>query len=117
MNLRFWILLLCAGLCVDTAHAAPTRSFVLDNQNSLSEGKLDGTAIESDGTIQSGVQTRRTELPGVPTAKSLLTLPDGTQVKFPLEGFAKYCLLNGVDELGFLLSKNEAIAAYERAHR
>jgi 3-isopropylmalate/(R)-2-methylmalate dehydratase small subunit len=46
-----------------------------------------------------------------------LTLPDGTQVKFPLEGFAKYCLLNGVDELGFLLSKNEAIAAYERAHR
>jgi 3-isopropylmalate/(R)-2-methylmalate dehydratase small subunit len=46
-----------------------------------------------------------------------LTLPDGTQVKFPLEGFAKYCLLNGVDELGFLLSKNEAIAAYESAHR
>ena len=32
-----------------------------------------------------------------------LTLPDGTQVKFPLEGFARYCLLNGVDELGFLL--------------
>jgi 3-isopropylmalate/(R)-2-methylmalate dehydratase small subunit len=46
-----------------------------------------------------------------------LTLPDGSQVKFPLEGFAKYCLLNGVDELGFLLSKNEAIAAYESAHR
>jgi len=46
-----------------------------------------------------------------------LTLPDGTAVSFPLEGFAKYCLLNGVDELGFLLSKGEAIATYERAHR
>ena len=34
---------------------------------------------------------------------------------FPLEGFAKYCLLNGVDELGFLLSKNDAITAYEKA--
>jgi 3-isopropylmalate/(R)-2-methylmalate dehydratase small subunit len=53
----------------------------------------------------------------IDVASTTLTLPDGTQVQFPLEGFAKYCLLNGVDELGFLLSKNEAIAAYERAHR
>jgi 3-isopropylmalate/(R)-2-methylmalate dehydratase small subunit len=53
----------------------------------------------------------------IDVASTTLTLPDGTRVKFPLEGFAKYCLLNGVDELGFLLSKNEAIAAYERAHR
>jgi len=53
----------------------------------------------------------------IDVASTTLTLPDGTQVNFPLEGFAKYCLLNGVDELGFLLSKNEAIAAYERAHR
>jgi 3-isopropylmalate/(R)-2-methylmalate dehydratase small subunit len=46
-----------------------------------------------------------------------LTLPDGTQVKFPLEGFARYCLLNGVDELGFLISQNVAISAYEQKHR
>jgi len=49
-------------------------------------------------------------------ATTTLTLPDGTAVPFPLEGFAKYCLLNGVDELGFLLSKTDAIATYERAH-
>jgi 3-isopropylmalate/(R)-2-methylmalate dehydratase small subunit len=42
-----------------------------------------------------------------------LTLPTGAAVKFPLESFARYCLLNGVDELGFLLSKNAEIAAYE----
>jgi 3-isopropylmalate/(R)-2-methylmalate dehydratase small subunit len=53
----------------------------------------------------------------IDVASTTLTLPDGTAVKFPLEGFAKYCLLNGVDELGFLLSKNDAIAAYERAQR
>jgi len=46
-----------------------------------------------------------------------LTLPDGTAAHFPLEGFARYCLLNGVDELGYLLSKNDAITAYEQAHR
>jgi 3-isopropylmalate/(R)-2-methylmalate dehydratase small subunit len=45
-----------------------------------------------------------------------LTLPDGTLVKFPLEGFARYCLLNGIDELGFLLSQNDAITAYEHSH-
>ena len=49
--------------------------------------------------------------------KSTLALPDGTAVKFPLEGFARYCLLNGVDELGFLLSQDAAIAAYEQRHR
>jgi hypothetical protein len=72
------VLTLCAASMANVAHATPTRSFVLDSQSSLSEGKLDGTTVESDGTIQAGVQTRRTELPGVPTAKSLLTLPDGS---------------------------------------
>jgi 3-isopropylmalate/(R)-2-methylmalate dehydratase small subunit len=48
---------------------------------------------------------------------STVSLPDGTSVKFPLEGFARYCLLNGVDELGYLLTQNAAIAAYEQAHR
>ncbi len=44
---------------------------------------------------------------------STLTLPSGKSVKFPLEAFSRFCLMNGVDELGFLLSKNAEIAAYE----
>ena len=48
---------------------------------------------------------------------STLTLPDGTAVKFPLEGFARYCLLNGVDELGYLLSQSAAISTYEHQTR
>ena len=43
-----------------------------------------------------------------------LQLPNGARVSFPIEGFARYCLLNGVDELGYLLSKQPDIAAYER---
>src|ERR1700675_1520330 len=34
-----------------------------------------------------------------------LTLPTGTAVAFPIEAFARHCLLNGVDELGYLRSK------------
>ena len=43
-----------------------------------------------------------------------LTLPDGRRVPFPIEPFARYCLLNGVDQLGYLLSQEQEIARYER---
>ena len=43
-----------------------------------------------------------------------LRLPDGRGVSFPVEAFARYCLMNGVDELGYLLKQADAIAAYER---
>jgi 3-isopropylmalate/(R)-2-methylmalate dehydratase small subunit len=43
-----------------------------------------------------------------------LSLPDGRSATFPLEAFARYCLLNGVDELGFLLSQHERIGDFER---
>jgi 3-isopropylmalate/(R)-2-methylmalate dehydratase small subunit len=42
-----------------------------------------------------------------------LTLADGGRASFPLEAFARYCLLNGVDELEFLLSRERDIAAHE----
>ena len=42
-----------------------------------------------------------------------VTLPDGSTAPFPLDGFARYCLMNGVDELGFLLAQEEAIAKFE----
>jgi 3-isopropylmalate/(R)-2-methylmalate dehydratase small subunit len=35
-------------------------------------------------------------------------------VSFPVEAFARYCLVNGIDELGYLLGQSDAIAAYER---
>jgi 3-isopropylmalate/(R)-2-methylmalate dehydratase small subunit len=47
---------------------------------------------------------------------STLTLPDGTAIQFPIEAFARYCLLNGVDELGYLLQQSDAIVHYEKVH-
>jgi len=44
------------------------------------------------------------------------TLPDGTRHAFTIDPFARHCLLNGVDELGFLLQLEPAIAAYESTH-
>jgi 3-isopropylmalate/(R)-2-methylmalate dehydratase small subunit len=42
-----------------------------------------------------------------------LTLPTGVAVAFPIEAFARHCLLNGVDELGYLRSKLPFIERYE----
>ncbi|MCL4489556.1 MAG: 3-isopropylmalate dehydratase small subunit [Chloroflexi bacterium] len=49
----------------------------------------------------------------IDVAAQTLTLPGGRQVHFPIDPFAQTCLLDGVDELGYLLSRQEAIAAYE----
>jgi 3-isopropylmalate/(R)-2-methylmalate dehydratase small subunit len=43
-----------------------------------------------------------------------LVLPDGRKIAFPLDGFSRYCLMNGVDQLGYLLQQSEAIASFER---
>jgi 3-isopropylmalate/(R)-2-methylmalate dehydratase small subunit len=45
-----------------------------------------------------------------------VTLPDGSSHPFPLDPFARHCLLNGIDELGFLLDQESAIADYESSH-
>ena len=42
-----------------------------------------------------------------------MTLPDGTSVTFEVDSFNKNCLLEGVDELGWILKQDANIAAYE----
>lgn len=49
-------------------------------------------------------------------AAQTVTLPDGHAVSFPIDPFAKTCLLEGVDELGYILAREEAIARYEYLH-
>ncbi|PJF43803.1 MAG: 3-isopropylmalate dehydratase small subunit [Phototrophicales bacterium] len=45
-----------------------------------------------------------------------ITLPDGQSVTFPIDAFSKTCLLEGIDELGYLFTQMPAIEAYESAH-
>ena len=48
------------------------------------------------------------DLPG-----QTLTLPDGREITFPIDAFSKRCLIDGVDQLDYLLSFMERIEAYE----
>ena len=45
-----------------------------------------------------------------------ITLPDGRSVEFPIDGFSKTCLLEGIDQLGYLEKQEDKISAYEQMH-
>ena len=47
-------------------------------------------------------------------AEQKVRLPDGTQFPFPIDAFSRTCLLNGVDELGYILSLEPHIARFEK---
>jgi 3-isopropylmalate/(R)-2-methylmalate dehydratase small subunit len=41
-----------------------------------------------------------------------LLLPDGREVSFPIDPFSKKCMLNGVDQLGYLMRKRAEIEEF-----
>lgn len=43
-----------------------------------------------------------------------VTGPGGLEATFPIDAFSKHCLLEGIDQLGYLLSFDEEISAYEQ---
>ena len=49
----------------------------------------------------------------VDLASQSITLPDGEKVEFAVDPFAKTCMLEGVDELGWIMKQEPDIAAYE----
>ncbi len=81
--------------------------------NSLKNGLL--PIVVDDATHQWLLSNPGVEVT-IDLGTTSLTLPDGRAVRFPIEAFARYCLLNGIDELGFLLSKLPEIERYERTN-
>ncbi len=51
---------------------------------------------------------------GVDLARESVTLPDGSSAAFAIDAFSRHCLLTGTDELGFLLSLDAEIGAFEK---
>ena len=52
----------------------------------------------------------------VDLAEQGILLPDGTTIDFDIDPFAKRMILAGTDELGYLLSKEAELEAWEAAH-
>jgi 3-isopropylmalate/(R)-2-methylmalate dehydratase small subunit len=82
--------------------------------NSLKNGLL---PIVVDEQISQWLLDHPGALVDIDVASTRLTLPTGVSVTFPLEAFARHCLLNGIDELGYLRSRLGDIERYEAATR
>jgi len=86
-------------------------------QNSLKNGLLP-IVVSRDvhAALFAAVNASPEAKVAVDLAASTLTLPDGSRVEFSVDPFSRHCLLEGVDELGYILSQEDAIAAYEASH-
>ena len=80
--------------------------------NSLKNGLL---PIVVDDTIHEWLLANPGAEVRVSVADSTLELPNGTRVSFPIDNFARYCLVEGIDQLGFLLQQEDSIAAFEKS--
>ena len=49
----------------------------------------------------------------IDVAASTLSLPNGETIEYPIDAFARYCLVEGVDQLGFLRRHEDAIRRFE----
>jgi 3-isopropylmalate/(R)-2-methylmalate dehydratase small subunit len=80
--------------------------------NSLKNGLL---PITIDETTSRWLLTNPGAEVEIDLDSASLKLPTGRSVSFPIEAFARHCLLHGIDELGYLRSKLPDIVRYEAA--
>ncbi|MCH7830663.1 MAG: 3-isopropylmalate dehydratase small subunit [Proteobacteria bacterium] len=69
--------------------------------------------------VDTDTHTTLLEHPGmeitIDLAMQKLTLDDGTAVKFPIDAFSRDCLLQGIDQLGYLQQQLAAIEKFEES--
>lgn len=93
---------------------APAFADIFYN-NSLKNGLLPVTLPEEQvALLWDLVEEQPDTALAIDLAAQTVTLPDGQQAVFAIDPYRKSCLLHGLDDLGYLLSKAPQIAAYEQ---
>ncbi|MBX7186108.1 MAG: 3-isopropylmalate dehydratase small subunit [Vicinamibacteria bacterium] len=80
-------------------------------RNALKNGLV---PVVIDGDSHASLVAHPTATVLVDLERLLVSWPGG-EAKFAIEPFARHCLMEGVDELGYLLKEEPAIAAFESA--
>jgi 3-isopropylmalate/(R)-2-methylmalate dehydratase small subunit len=78
--------------------------------NSLKNGFL---PIVVDGDTHQWLLDNPGSEVSIDVEQSTVTLANGKSASFPIDEFARYCLLEGIDQLGFLQNHADAIAQFE----
>ena len=82
-------------------------------QNAHKNGLL---TVQVDAAFHQRLLAAPWEQVQIDIARCSVTLPDGSVCEFPLDPFAKHCLIHGIDELAYLLEFEAQITDYERSH-
>ena len=82
--------------------------------NALKNGLL---PIVLDETVVDELLARPGQTLDIDVAAATVTLPDGRAFAFPIDGFARTCLLEGVDQLGYLLKQLPHIQHFETTQK
>jgi len=84
------------------------------SNNALKNGLLPVVVdIQTHNQLLSLIEEEPNTHVSINLANQTLTLPDGRQVEFPIDPFSKMCLLDGIDQLGYLLKHDMEIDAFE----
>ncbi len=87
-----------------------TRIADIFRNNALKNGLLPIVVSDADWL---GIEAFAAQAIGIDLEGLRIALPDGTQIAFEIEAFARECLLRGVDQLGYLLAESDAIDKFE----
>ena len=101
------------GFTVVIAHTFADIFYNNALKNGLLPIPLDRDVIES---IWSVIEEEPETKLLVDLEAQTVTLPDGQQHSFAIEPFRKRCLLQGLDDMGYLLAQEEAISRFEQMH-
>jgi 3-isopropylmalate/(R)-2-methylmalate dehydratase small subunit len=83
--------------------------------NSLKNGLLPvEVSTEVHKALMSAVQSNRATRITIDLPTQTVTGLDGLEATFPIDAFSKHCLLQGIDQLGYLLSFEDQITRYEQ---
>jgi 3-isopropylmalate/(R)-2-methylmalate dehydratase small subunit len=98
---------------VDYGFRAVVSTGIADifRSNALKNGLL--PIIVDAGTHRWLVDNPGSEL-AIDLESRTLELPGGRSVEFPIDSFSRYCLMNGIDQLGYLMENEAAIAEFEQ---
>lgn len=85
--------------------------------NALKNGLLPiSLEPEVHAKLMERVQNDRSAKVTIDLPSQTVTLPDGETVSFEVDSFAKHCLLEGIDQLGYLLGFEDKISEFEKTH-
>jgi 3-isopropylmalate/(R)-2-methylmalate dehydratase small subunit len=84
-------------------------------QNALKNGLLPITLPEEDHRdVSTTVEAAPGAVVGIDLGRQVVRAPGGRDIAFAIDPFARECLLQGVDEVGYVLAQEETIREYER---